>query len=126
LLALSIAVVLTAFTMAGFGLLIGGFSFYFREPIVLANIFTFVLLIFCGVNFPIQELPQPLQPISYAFPLTYGIDAARKAIAGATLVEISPILGLELIVGLVSIAIGYIFFQSFERAARKTGRLEAV
>jgi len=126
LLALTIAIFLTAFTTAGFGLLIGGFSFYFRDPMILANIFTFILLIFCGVNFPIEQLPQPLQPISYAFPLTYGIDAARKAIAGATLIDVAPVLGLQLIVGLVSIAIGYFFFMSFERVARKTGRIEAV
>jgi ABC-2 type transport system permease protein len=126
LLALTIAVVLTAFTMAGFGLLIGGLSFYFRDPMVLANIFTFILLIFCGVNFAVKELPEPLQPISWAFPLTYGINAAREAIDGKSLIAISPWLGLELIVGLVSILIGYIFFRSFERVARKTGRLEAV
>ena len=126
LLALAVAVVLTAFTMAGFGLLIGGFSFYFRDPMILANIFTFILLIFCGVNFPVGDLPQPLQPISYVFPLTYGIEAARRAIDGKSLIVIYPWLGLELIAGLISIAIGYIFFQSFERVARKTGRLEAV
>jgi len=56
-LALLIAVFLTALTMTGFGLLIGGFSFYFRNPLVFANIFTFILLIFCGVNFPVQALP---------------------------------------------------------------------
>jgi ABC-2 type transport system permease protein len=126
LLALTTAVVLTAFTMAGFGLLIGGFSFYFRDPMVLANIFTFILLIFCGVNFPVDQLPGPLQPVSYAFPLTYGINAAREAIDGKSLIAISPWLGLELAVGLVSILIGYAFFRSFERLARKTGRLEAV
>jgi len=126
LLALTIAVVLTAFTMTGFGLLIGGFSFYFRDPMILANIFTFILLIFCGVNFPVRELPLPLQPISYAFPLTYGVNATREAIDGKSLIGISPWLGLELIVGLASIIIGYIFFRSFERVARKTGRIEAV
>lgn len=125
-LALLVVVFLTAFTMAGFGLLIGGFAFYFRDPIVFANIFTFILLIFCGVNFPIQALPQPLQYVSYIFPLTYGIDAGRKAIGGATLIDISPLLSQMLIVGFMSIILGYIFFQSFERAARKTGRLEAV
>jgi len=126
MLALTITVLLTAFTMAGFGLLIGGFSFYFRDPMILANIFTFILLIFCGVNFSIEYLPQPLQPISYAFPLTYGIKAVREAIDGKSLIVIAPWLGLELIVGLASIIIGYIFFQSFERVARKTGRIEAM
>jgi ABC-2 type transport system permease protein len=125
-LALTITVVLTAFAMAGFGLLIGGFAFYFRDPLILANIFLFILLIFCGVNFPIDQLPPLLQPISYAFPLTYGISAARDAIKGLSLIDVSRWLGPELMVGIVAIVLGYIFFITFEREARKTGRIEAV
>jgi ABC-2 type transport system permease protein len=123
--ALAVTVLLTSFTMAGFGLLIGGFSFHFRNPIVFANIFTFVLLIFCGVNFSVAALPPLVQPISYAFPLTYGINAARQAISGTSLLGISPILAQEIVVGLISIAIGYLLFESFERSARKTGKMEA-
>jgi len=125
-LALIVVVFLTALTMSGFGLLIGGFSFYFRNPLVFANIFTFVLMIFCGVNFPVQDLPQPLQFVSHIFPLTYGVDAGRKVIAGATLIDIAPLLGQMLIVGFISIILGYVFFRSFEHTARKTGRIEAV
>jgi ABC-2 type transport system permease protein len=124
--ALIVVLFLTALTMAGFGLLIGGFSFYFRNPLVFANIFTFVLLIFCGVNFPVQNLPQPIQFISYIFPLTYGIEAGRKVISGSTLIDIAPLLGQMLIVGFISIVLGYVFFRSFEHVARKTGRIEAV
>lgn len=124
--ALIVTVFLTSFTMAGFGLLIGGFSFYFRNPLVFANIFSFILLIFCGVNFPVQDLPQPLQVVSYIFPLTYGVDAARRAIVGATLTDIAPLLGQMLIVGFISIILGYVFFRSFEHLTRKTGQLEAV
>jgi ABC-2 type transport system permease protein len=124
MLALLVVVFLTAFTMAGFGLLIGGLAFYYREPLVFANIFTFILLIFCGVNFPVQSLPQPLQAIAYIFPLTYGIDAGRKAIIGESLGAIAPLLVQMLIVGFISILLGYIFFCSFEHLARKTGRIE--
>ena len=124
--ALVVVVLLTAFSMAGFGLLIGGFSFYFRDPLVFANIFTFILLIFCGVNFPVSELPGPLQLVSYIFPLTYGINAGRKAITGASLNAISPLLSQMLIVGVISIVLGYIFFRSFENLARKTGKIEAL
>jgi len=123
-LALAVVVFLTAFTMSGFGLLIGGLSFYFRNPLVFANIFTFILLIFCGVNFPVTDLPQPLQLISYIFPLTYGVDAGRQAIGGATLIDIAPVLGQMLIVGFISIMLGYVFFRSFEQLARKTGKME--
>lgn len=125
-LALIVTVFLTALTMAGFGLLIGGLSFYFREPLVFANIFLFILLIFCGINFQVQDLPQFIQPVSYAIPLTYGVSAARSAIAGASLLDIVSLLGPQLIVGSVSIALGYVFFRSFENVARKTGRIEAV
>lgn len=125
-LALIVTVVLTAFAMAGFGLMIGGLSFHFRDPMIFANIFTYILLIFCGINFPVQDLPPLIQPFSYIFPLTYGVSAARNAIAGAALTEIYPVLGQELIVGLVAMALGYFFFQRFERTARKTGKLEAL
>jgi len=125
-LALIVAVVLTAFTMAGFGLLIGGFCFFFRNPMVFANIFTFALLIFCGVNFPVQSLPIAVQPVSCIFPLTYGLTAARNAIAGADLVAIAPTLAQQIAVGLAAMLIGYLFFRLFENNARKTGKIEAI
>lgn len=125
-LALTLTVFLTAFTMAGFGLFIGGLSFFFRNPMVFANIFTFVLLIFCGVNFPVQSLPTVIQPISYLFPLTYGITAARSAISGGNLIQIAPTLALQLGVGLAAMVVGFLFFRSFENNARKTGKMEAI
>ena len=125
-LALIVAVILTAFTMAGFGLLIGGFCFFFRNPMVFANIFTFILLIFCGVNFPVQNLPAAIQPVSYVFPLTYGLTAARNAISGSDLIQIAPTLAQQLAVGLAAMLIGYLLFRSFENNARRTGKMEAV
>nr|MDO8100055.1 ABC transporter permease [Candidatus Njordarchaeota archaeon] len=126
LLGLTVTLLLTGFTMAGFGLLVGGFSFYFRDPLVFANIFTFVQLIFCGINFPVQSLPQQVQFISYLIPLTYGVQAGREVIVGATLTDIAPLLAQMTVVGLVAIALGYFFFRRFENSARKTGRLEAI
>lgn len=125
-LALTLTVFLTAFTMAGFGLFIGGLSFFFRNPMVFANIFTFVLLIFCGVNFPVQSLPTVIQPVSYLFPLTYGITAARSAISGGNLIQIAPTLALQLVVGFAAMVAGFLFFRSFENNARKTGKMEAI
>ena len=125
-LALTFTVFLTAFTMAGFGLFIGGLSFFFRNPMVFANIFTFVLLIFCGVNFPVQSLPTVIQPVSYLFPLTYGVTAARSAISGGNLMQIAPTLSLQLVVGLAAMVAGFLFFRSFENNARKTGKMEAI
>jgi ABC-2 type transport system permease protein len=123
-LALVITIVLTSVMMTGFGLLIGGISFYLRNPMVWANIFTFILLIFCGVNFPVSYLPELLQPISYVFPLTYGIQAARNTIEGQTLFDIFPLLWQMIIVGSIEFLLGFLAFRAFENLARKTGRFE--
>jgi hypothetical protein len=54
------------------------------------------------------------------------VSAAREAITGAALANVLPILGQQLIVGIISMMLGFVFFQSFENLARKTGRIEAV
>ncbi len=64
------------------------------------------------------------QPVSCA--IQFKESAARSAIAGASPFEISSLLGPQLLVGFVSIALGYVFFRSFENVARKTGRIEAM
>jgi hypothetical protein len=64
--------------------------------------------------------------VSYAFPLTYGISAARSAIAGATIADVSLTLVQQLAVGIFSMMLGYLLFQAFERSARKTGKIEAL
>jgi ABC-2 type transport system permease protein len=125
LFALAVVLLLTAFTMAGFGLMIGGLAFYFRNPIVFANIFTFVLLVFCGINFPVSYLPQGIQFISYLIPLTFGVQAGREVIAGSTLAAVSPLIVQMLITGFAGFALGFFFFRTFENSARKNGRLEA-
>jgi hypothetical protein len=58
--------------------------------------------------------------------LTYGINAARRTIKGTSLLNISPILAQQLIMGIVSIALGYLLFGTLERIARKTGKMEAL
>jgi ABC-2 type transport system permease protein len=126
LLSLAAVLLLTSLTVTGFGLLIGGFSFYFRDPMVFANIFTFIQLIFCGINFRVESLPQQIQFISYLFPLTYGVQAGRDVIAGAALADIAPLLLQMTVVGFVALVLGYFFFNRFEKSARKTGRLESI
>jgi len=78
---LAVSVVLTAFAMVGFGLLLGGVALYLRTSIILGNIFLFVGLLLSGVNFPLSSLPASLQWIGYALPLTWGLASVRAAIA---------------------------------------------
>lgn len=47
-----------------------------------SNFFRFPMLFLCGLFFPISMLPIILRPLSYALPVTYGVDALRYSIAG--------------------------------------------
>lgn len=123
-LSLAVVILLTAVAMTGFGLMLGSLGLYLRTAMVIANVFLFIGLLLCGVNFPVSALPAWLQPLSYAIPMTYGTSAARAAVAGASLLDLAPTLLGESAAGLGSILVGYGLFRAFEWLARRRGRLE--
>lgn len=124
MLALGVVIVMTAFAMTGFGLMLSSIGLYLRTSMIIGNIFLFIGLLFCGVKFPVSYLPGYLQPISYGIPMTYGTDAARAAVDGTSLRGISGTLGLELLVGLMAIFIGYLMFTLFENLSRNRGTMD--
>jgi len=121
--ALALSVVLTAFAMVGFGLLLGGVALYLRTSIILANIFLFIGLLLSGVNFPASQLPAPLVWIGYGFPLTWGLDAVRASVAG----DPTGVVGLYWIAVALSAAASYGLaiglWEIFERRALATGSI---
>ncbi|MDD1767445.1 MAG: ABC transporter permease [Methanomassiliicoccales archaeon] len=122
--ALMLVVLVTSFAMTGFGLMISSLGLYLRTAMVIANIFLFIGLLFCGVNFPVSYLPSWLQPVSHAIPMTYGTDAARAAVSGSSVFDISSLLLQELAVGIAALVVGYILFIVFENVARRKGTME--
>jgi len=96
-----------------------------RDAIIIANIVYYVLLIICGINFPVSRLPGLLQLVAYGLPLTRGVQAARDAVAGASLGQVGGLLAGELLVGLVWAAAGYLLFRWLESWARQGGLQEA-
>ncbi|MBU7018212.1 MAG: ABC transporter permease [Theionarchaea archaeon] len=118
--------VITSFALSGFGLLIGSLSLYTREVVSVANASYFVLLIICGVNFPVTELPSFLQVVSKVLPLTYGVEATRKVVLGASFQEVSHAVGAEVFSMVALVIIGYFFFKYFEQKAKKEGSFELI
>jgi ABC-2 type transport system permease protein len=121
---IAVVVLLTSIAMISFGLLISAVGLYMRTALIVANIFLFVTLLLSGVNFPVSSLPGWLQPVSWIIPLTYGTEAIRMAIAGASFSALLPILGWEALDGLVVLVVGYALFTGFESLSRRTGRFE--
>jgi ABC-2 type transport system permease protein len=122
--ALALVIVMTSLTMTGFGLMLASVGLYLRTAMIIANIFLFIGLLLCGVNFPVTDLPAWLQPFSYTIPMTYGTTAARAAVNGQTTLQITPILLQQLLVGGASIVLGYLLFVGFEELSRRRGTLE--
>ena len=74
---IALIVVVTSFSCTAFGTMIGAFGLRGRDIFFFANLMIFVFLLFCGVNIPIDTLPDWMQAVSRVLPLTHGIDAAR-------------------------------------------------
>ncbi|MCI4365652.1 MAG: ABC transporter permease, partial [Thermoplasmata archaeon] len=112
---LVVSVVLTAFAMVGFGLLLGGVALYLRTSIILGNIFLFIGLLLSGVNFPVSNLPASLQWVGYALPLTWGLSAIRGAISGDSLGTLAGLWGAVGLSGIISIGLAMGLWGFFER-----------
>ena len=121
---IAVVVLLTAIAMTTFGLLISAVGLYMRTALIVANIFLFVTMVLCGIDFQVSQLPLWLQPLSWAIPLTYGVQAVREAIAGASVGTLLPLLGWESLDAFLVMLAGYGLFTGFETLSRRTGRFE--
>ncbi|HTP55312.1 MAG TPA: ABC transporter permease [Thermoplasmata archaeon] len=120
---LAVSVVLTAFAMVAFGLLLGGIALYLRTSIILGNIFLFIGLLLSGVNFPASQLPPSLQIAGDGFPLTWGLSAIRAAIDGDSTGALLPLWGAVALCAIVGFAAAISLWEVFERRAIATGSI---
>jgi ABC-2 type transport system permease protein len=121
--ALAVSVVLTAFAMVGFGLLLGGVALYLRTSLILGNIFLFVGLLLSGVNFPLSSLPLPLQWVGEALPLTWGVNAIRAVLSGDSFGTLLVLWGAVGLSAAVSFGMAIGLWEYFERRALATGSI---
>ncbi len=77
-------VLLIAMTSTFLGLFIAVSVSEVFEAQTFSNFVRFPMIFLCGLFFPIAMLPEWLQPISYALPLTYGVDVLHSAFGGAS------------------------------------------
>lgn len=124
--ALALTILITTFSTAGLGLLMGCISLITANVMFVNNTVYFALLIFSGANVPLTTLPVWMRTVSSVLPLTRGIAAARALISGDTLQQVSPLLWGEFLLGIIYVFAGYLLFRVFENMARSRGTLETV
>ena len=57
------------------------------EAQTFSNFVRFPMIFLCGLFFPVSTLPAFLQPLSFALPLTYGVDVLRGGTGGMMLLS---------------------------------------
>ena len=122
---LALCILIITVSTAGLGLLFGSIGLVMRDAIIIANVVYYGLLILCGINFPVSRLPEWLQLLSASLPMTRGVEAAREAVAGASLGHVSGLLLGEIGIGLVYAFLGYALFRLLEAHARRGGLQDA-
>lgn len=124
--ALAVVVMASAFACTSLGLVVGALGLRARDVFFLANLVVFLLLLFCGVNIPLDALPDWMEAIGRALPLTHGIEAARAVADGAGLAGVDHLVWTELAIGSVYAAAAYALFRFFEVEGRRRATLETI
>jgi len=124
--ALAVAVTVTAASCAAFGLALGSVGLRARDVWVGSNLAYYLMLLLCGVNVPLQRLPEWLAAVGRTLPLTHGIQAARQLAAGAHLSDVAGLLGREALVGATYAALGYALLRLFEAEGRRCASLDTL
>lgn len=77
------SVVLTAITSTFLGLFIAVSVSEVFEAQTFSNFFRFPMIFLCGLFVPVLDLPIYIRPLSFIFPLTYGVDIFKTSINNA-------------------------------------------
>ncbi len=122
--ALAVVVLVTCIACTALGLLLGSIGLRARDVFFVSNLMYYLMLLFCGVNIPLEALPGWMQTIGRALPLTHGIAAAREVAAGAGLSDVSSLVGQEGLRAVIYMAAAYILFRLLEAEGRRRATLE--
>ena len=122
----ALAMVATAFSCTALGVAHAAVGLRVREMAVFSNLVFAVLLVFCGVNVPLDDLPGWMSTAAQGLPVTHAVEAARDVVAGASLGSVADLLATELAIGVVYLVAGLALLRMFERDARRRATIELV
>ena len=119
-------ILLTLASASTIGWLIGSVALPTRWGTMFSNVVAYLMMILCGINFPVTALPAAVQTISHLVPVTNGLLATRAIIDGATYESVLPLLGKELLIAIIFGTIAWLAFGYRLNVLRQGGNLELV
>ncbi len=117
-------IIVGMFAMTGFSLFLSSFGLITDSMHFILNLISYLLMIFCGANFPISQLPGAFQFISKLIPLTRSIAAANMLFADYDKSNFIYLLLTEIFLGIIYYFISYIAIQYAEKTAKEKATLE--
>jgi ABC-2 type transport system permease protein len=117
------ALLITSYAMTGLGLLLSTCGLFVTNLDFIMNAGYGVLMVLCGVNYPVAELPALLRGVAYGLPLTHGLAAVRAIFLG-DLAPVPMLLLREAGIGLAYSVVAYLIFRWAEYQARVQGQLD--
>jgi len=124
LVVVALALLTTVFSCTAIGALQGAISLRLRDGLFGANLIMMGVLLFCGVNIPLSELPGWMQFVGQLLPFTHGLQAIRQAADGAGLDQVGGLILLELLIGVAYAIAAFGLFSLLERSARQNATLD--
>jgi ABC-2 type transport system permease protein len=121
---LALLLVLASFACTGLGMLVGAVGLRLRDVPILANLTMAVLLIFCGVNVPLDKLPHWMHLAAEGLPVTHAVAASRQVASGASLASVRTPLLVEVALGCAYLLVGFALLRLFEEQGRRHGTLD--
>lgn len=109
----------------GLGGLFASLILWLKEVNAAVNLARGVMMILCGITFPIAIMPGWMGTIAKAIPFTYGIEAARQIMVnGESLYSAGYNILMCLLEGFVLLITGRLLFKVIENKVKISGSLE--
>jgi ABC-2 type transport system permease protein len=116
-----VAVPVSILAIGMLGFMLGGAFVRFRAAWAVGNLFEFPVWTICGLLIPIAVLPGWVEPVSWVFAPTWGMNALRDAAlgGGSAWDDIAMCVALSVVYG----ALGALMLRVFLRSARRRATL---
>ena len=121
---LLLTMIAAAFSCTALGVAHAAIALRVRELAVFSNLVFAALLVFCGVNVPLDDLPDWMSTVAQGLPVTHAVEAGREVVAGAPLADVAGLLASELAIGAAYLLLGLALLRYYEHAARRQATLE--
>jgi ABC-2 type transport system permease protein len=105
---------LIATTFIGMGLIFASKMKDMQGFSIVMNFVIFPIFFLSGAVYPLKNLPALVRVLSYADPLTYGIDGLRGSLIGVSLWPLSFNLAVMAAFSLLMVSLGAYFFETSE------------